>query len=53
MSNKREQLKEKVIALIKDFIKTEGGITIADLQRLFGDSPHCEIANILLSLNVS
>jgi hypothetical protein len=48
----REILKDKVVALVKDFIKTEGGITIADIQKLFGDSPHCEIVTALLSLKV-
>jgi hypothetical protein len=35
MNTPREQLKEKVIALVKDFVKTEGGITHKDLQLLF------------------
>jgi hypothetical protein len=34
---KREQLKEKVVALVKEFIKTEGGISQDDLQVLFGN----------------
>jgi hypothetical protein len=33
--NKREILKDKVVALVKDFVKTEGGITQKDLQLLF------------------
>lgn len=50
--SKKEILKDKVVALVKDFVKTEGGITIADIQKLFGDSPHCEIVTALLSLKV-
>lgn len=32
----RAILKDKVVALVKDFIKTEGGIAQHDLQILFG-----------------
>jgi hypothetical protein len=35
--NKREILKDKVVALVKDFVKTEGGLTQYDLQTLFGN----------------
>lgn len=35
--SKREMLKDKVVALVKDFIKTEGGISQDDLQILFGN----------------
>jgi hypothetical protein len=35
--SKREILKEKVVSLVKDFVKTEGGITQDDLQVLFGN----------------
>jgi hypothetical protein len=41
--SKREILKDKVVALVKDFIKTEGGITLQDLESLFGLNPHQEI----------
>lgn len=34
--SKKEMLKEKVVALVKEFVKTEGGITPYDLQKLFG-----------------
>jgi hypothetical protein len=34
--NKKEQLKDKLIALIKEFVQTEGGITFTDLESLFG-----------------
>lgn len=37
--SKREILKDKVIALVNEFVKTEGGITSVDLQMLFG--PPC------------
>ncbi|MGO8763197.1 MAG: hypothetical protein ACLP2P_05335 [Desulfobaccales bacterium] len=33
---KRELLRDKVVDLVKEFIKTEGGITGYDLQALFG-----------------
>jgi cyanate lyase len=36
MKSKREQLKDKVVALVKEFVKTEGGITFTDLESLFG-----------------
>lgn len=32
----RDKLKKRVIALVKEFIKTEGGITLGDLEALFG-----------------
>jgi hypothetical protein len=35
--SKREILRDKVVALVKDFIKTEGGISQDDLQVLFGN----------------
>jgi hypothetical protein len=38
MLNKKEQLKEKVVNLVKEFVETEGGITVSDLQALFGES---------------
>jgi hypothetical protein len=34
--NKRELLKDKVVDLVKMFIKAEGGITPYDLEALFG-----------------
>jgi|GEM_PF-1600690 len=34
--NKRELLKNKVIDLVKEFIKTEGGISPNDIEYLFG-----------------
>ena len=36
--DKKEQLKEKVVNLVREFVKSEGGITQADLQVLFGDT---------------
>lgn len=35
--SKKEILKDKVVALVKDFIQTEGGITQDDLEILFGN----------------
>lgn len=37
MDSKRDMLKEKVVAVVKDFVKTEGGITSNDLRALFGE----------------
>jgi hypothetical protein len=50
--SKRKILKEKVVALVKDFIKTEGGISQADLWELFGLNDH-EIAAALAELPLS
>jgi hypothetical protein len=36
MEDKKEILLDKMIALVKDFVKTEGGITFTDLESLFG-----------------
>lgn len=49
MSTKKEQLKDKVVTLVKDFIKTEGGISQEDLQCLFGSTlyTHSEVATAL------
>jgi hypothetical protein len=47
-STKRDILKEKVVDLVKEFIKTEGGITGYDLQALFGPiSLYNEVATAL------
>lgn len=51
MENKREILKDKVVALVKDFIKTEGGITHRDLIRLFGPSHPIEVDRIATILD--
>jgi hypothetical protein len=34
--SKHELLRDKVVDLVKEFIKTEGGITAYDLEALFG-----------------
>lgn len=45
---KRELLKDKVVSLVKDFIKTEGGIGPNDIQVLFGPPLlHSEVATDL------
>jgi hypothetical protein len=49
--SKRELLKDKVVNLVKEFIQTEGGITIDDLQKLFGP-PFTEVASALNELRV-
>lgn len=33
----KERLKIKVVSLVKEFVKTEGGVTIFDLLALFGN----------------
>lgn len=45
--SKREILKDKVVALVKDFVQTEGGITPADIEALFGHNPHYEVITAL------
>lgn len=53
MSNpesKREFLKDKVVHLVKEFIKTEGGISLIDLELLFGDFNLTEVGFALSSL---
>lgn len=35
-ASKREKLRNEVVALVKDFINREGGITQRDLTLLFG-----------------
>jgi hypothetical protein len=47
MSTKKDQLKERVVALVKEFVKTEGGITLKDLEALFGLYPHQEVITAL------
>jgi len=53
--DKKDQLKDKVVALVKEFVKTEGGITQNDLRVLFGDpfSPSAEVAAVLSKLPIS
>ena len=36
MESKRELLKQKIVELVKNFIETEGGISMQDLADLFG-----------------
>jgi hypothetical protein len=50
MENKKEILKGKVVALVKDFIKTEGGIKLADIEALFGHNPHYEVITALYNI---
>jgi hypothetical protein len=45
--NKREVLKNKVVALVKDFVKTEGGIKLEDFEELFGMRGQHEVAAAL------
>lgn len=57
MSRKREQLKDKVIALVKEFIASEGEITLYDLEVLFGQHSLAnnvnEVATALAYLPIS
>ncbi len=48
--SKKDQLKDKVIALVKEFVQTEGGLTLKDLRSLFGCG---EVKNCLDDLKVS
>ena len=52
--NKKEILREKVVDLVKDFVKTEGGISQNDLRVLFGDPlhPYSQIAAALGELPI-
>ncbi len=45
--SKKQILQDKVVALVKDFIKVEGGITLSDLEALFGLYPHQGIITAL------
>ena len=38
MQEQREILKQEVVDLVKNFVETEGGITMFDLQLLFGNA---------------
>ena len=51
MENKREILKQKVVNLVKDFIKKEGGISHRDLIRIFGPSNPIEIDRVATILD--
>lgn len=55
--SKREILKDQVVKLVKEFVASEGGITIFDLYALFGlpsitDDFH-EVATALAILPIS
>jgi hypothetical protein len=50
--SKRELLKDKVVDLVKEFIKAEGGITQRDLKLLFGDFPNQQVATALSEINI-
>lgn len=45
--NKKEILKDKVVALVKEFVQTEGSINLEDLEELFGIRGQHEIAAAL------
>ena len=37
MKEQREILKQRVVEMVQNFVKTEGGVTGFDLQMLFGN----------------
>lgn len=41
--NNQQALKDKVVTLVKEFINTNGGITLKNLEELFGIHPHNEV----------
>jgi len=54
MKGQREILKQKVVKMVQNFVKTEGGVTAFDLQMLFGnpvDSVGCNEVSSALRLN--
>lgn len=54
MSSKKDQLKYKVVALVKDFIANEGSeISQKDLWELFGFHRDHDVAASLAELNLS
>ncbi|MGO9175884.1 MAG: hypothetical protein ACLQED_07050 [Desulfobaccales bacterium] len=57
MESKKKQLKDKVVALVKEFLTNEGGITPYDLQILFGSyslaNNENEVATALARLSIS
>ncbi|MFA4901821.1 MAG: hypothetical protein WC600_03655 [Desulfobaccales bacterium] len=50
--NKRELLKDKVVDLVKEFIKIEGGISQFDLEKLFGNYNLSEVSSALAALPI-
>lgn len=44
---KLESLRDRVVDLVKEFVNSEGPLTIEDLQYLFGDSRHGIVARTL------
>lgn len=50
--SKREILKGKVVALVKDFVTSEGGISQNDLWELFGFHRDHEVAASLAQLHL-
>jgi hypothetical protein len=45
--SKKEILKAKVVSLVKNFVHTEGGINLEDLEELFGIRGQHEVAAAL------
>ena len=54
MKEQREVLKQKVVEMVQNFVKTEGGVSAFDLQMLFGnpvESVGCNEVSSALRLN--
>ncbi|MGO9622574.1 MAG: hypothetical protein ACLPT6_14355 [Desulfobaccales bacterium] len=43
LQSKKEILKDRVVTLVKEFVQAEGGITLVDIEALFGHNPHYEV----------
>lgn len=52
MRSKKDQLKDKVVALVKEFIANEGGISQRALWELFGFHNDHEVAAALAQLPI-
>jgi hypothetical protein len=50
--NKRDLLRDKVVGLVKEFIKTEGEISLFDLEKLFGSYNQSEVSFALAGLPI-
>jgi hypothetical protein len=51
--SKRELLRDKVVNLVKEFVKNEGDITQWDIEQLFGKSGENIISPALVKLPIS
>ncbi len=51
--SKKEVLENKVVALVKEFVKTEGGVNMKDIEEIFGLSRYSPITAALMELPIS